>query len=298
MNNYIGTIFMTAKILAARPVVESIKHKLLERCKGLKAQGVHPSMCVVLVGNNPASLSYVKNKRIMCEEIGAKFQLDHMPEFIGATEFLTRLEFLNNDPNINGIIIQLPVPPHLKNLPLSNLVHPEKDIDGFHGLNTQKIYLGTTDLSLLLPCTPKGIINLLHHYNVELKGKSVVVIGRSLIVGKPLSMLLSNFDSTVTMAHSQTNNLRLFTRNADIVISAIGKAHFLDRSYFDPTKKTIVIDVGMNILNGRLTGDVNQEDVKDFVEAMTPVPGGVGPMTVITLIENLISATENQVTGK
>jgi methylenetetrahydrofolate dehydrogenase (NADP+)/methenyltetrahydrofolate cyclohydrolase len=289
---------MTAKTFAARPVVENIKLNLLERCKALKDQGFFPSMCVVLVGNNPASLSYVKNKKKMCEEIGARFQLEHMPESVEASDFLSRLKFLNEDPNINGIIIQLPVPQQLKNLPIPNLVNPEKDIDGFHGLNTQKIYLGTTDLSLLLPCTPKGIINLLQHYNVELKGKHVVVIGRSLIVGKPLSMLLSNFDATVTLAHSLTENLRELTRQADIVVAAIGKAHFLDQSYFHSSKKTIVVDVGMNSFNGALTGDVNQEDVKDIVQAITPVPGGVGPMTVVSLIENLISATENQLRGK
>ena len=167
MNLYSCPIFMTAKTLTARPVVENIKHNLLERCKALKDHGFFPSMCVVLVGNNPASLSYVKNKRKMCEEIGAKFHLEHMPESISATDFLSRVESLNNNQNINGIIIQLPVPQQLKNLPIPNLIHPEKDIDGFHGLNTQKIYLGTTDLSLLLPCTPKGIINLLHHYDVD-----------------------------------------------------------------------------------------------------------------------------------
>jgi methylenetetrahydrofolate dehydrogenase (NADP+)/methenyltetrahydrofolate cyclohydrolase len=298
VNLYICSIFMTAKILAAQPVVESIKHNLFERCKTLKAQGAHPSMCVVLVGNNPASLSYVKNKRKMCEEIGAKFHLEHMPESVSPMDFLERLEALNKDPCINGIIIQLPVPEQLKHLPLPNLVNPHKDIDGFHGLNTQKIYLGTTDLSLLLPCTPKGIINLLHYYGIELKGKNVVVIGRSLIVGKPLSMLLSNFDATVTLAHSQTKELRELTKRADIVISAIGKGHFIDDTYFDSTKKTIIIDVGMNTLNGKITGDVKQEDVKEVVSAMTPVPGGVGPMTVISLIENLISATENQLRGK
>jgi methylenetetrahydrofolate dehydrogenase (NADP+)/methenyltetrahydrofolate cyclohydrolase len=289
---------MTAKILAAQPVVESIKHNLIERCKTLKARGAHPSMCVVLVGNNPASLSYVRNKRKMCEEIGAKFHLEHMSESVSPEDFLKRLEVLNKDPNTNGIIIQLPVPEQLKQLPLPNLVHPEKDIDGFHGLNTQKIYLGTTDLSHLLPCTPKGIINLFRFYGIDLKGKSIVVIGRSLIVGKPLSMLLSNFDATVTLAHSQTKDLRELTKQADIVIAAIGKAHFLDHTYFDLAKKTIVVDVGMNSLDGKLTGDVKQEDVKEVVSAMTPVPGGVGPMTVISLIENLISATENQVRGK
>ena len=288
---------MTARILAAAPVVDQIKKDLIQRCESLKQQGHTPSMCVVLVGNNPASMSYIRNKKKMCEEIGAQFRLEHLDEQITADEFLKKMETLNNDPSINGIIIQLPVSEALKDLKLPNLVMPSKDIDGFHGMNTQNLYLGSTDLSLLLPCTPKGIVNLLKFYQVELKGKNIVVVGRSLIVGKPLSMLLSNLDATVTMAHSQTKNLRELARQADIVISAIGKAHFFDRSYFAPEKHTIVVDVGMNSLNGKLTGDVDQQDVMDVVRAITPVPGGVGPMTVVSLIQNLISATENQLKG-
>ena len=288
---------MTARILTAAPVVDQIKKDLIQRCESLKQQGHTPSMCVVLVGNNPASMSYIRNKKRMCEEIGAQFRLEHLDENISADDFLKKMENLNNDSAINGIIIQLPVSDELRALKLPNLVRPEKDIDGFHGMNTQNLYLGSTDLSLLLPCTPKGIINLLKFYQIELKGKNIVVVGRSLIVGKPLSMLLSNFDATVTMAHSQTKNLRELTRQADIVISAIGKTHFFDRSYFSPEKHTIVVDVGMNSLNGKLTGDVDQHDIMDVVRAITPVPGGVGPMTVVSLIQNLISATENQLKG-
>ncbi len=288
---------MTAKILSAAPVVAQIKKDLILRCEALKKRGLTPSMCVVLVGDSPASMSYIRNKKKMCEEIGAKFQLRHLSEKIDSTEFLNEIDKLNADPSINGIIIQLPVSDKLKNLPLPNLVVPEKDIDGFHGINTQNLYSGSTDLSLLLPCTPKGIINLLKFYHIDPQGKNVVVVGRSLIVGKPLAMLLSNLNATVVLAHSKTKQLRDFTHQADIVISAIGQAHFFDRSYFNPERKTVVIDVGMNSLEGKLTGDVNQDDVKDVVSAMSPVPGGVGPMTVISLIENLISATEKQSKG-
>lgn len=288
---------MTAKILSAQPVVEQIKKDLILRCEALKKRGITPSMCVVLVGNNQASMSYIKNKKKMCEEIGAKFQLLHLEDSVTENVFLKHIEELNNDESVNGIIIQLPVSESLKNLNLPNLIKPSKDIDGFHGLNTQNLYSGSTDLSLLLPCTPKGIVNLLKFYQIDLKGKNIVVVGRSLIVGKPLSMLLSNFDATVTLAHSQTKNLRDLTKQADIVISAIGKAHFFDRSYINFDKKTTVIDVGMNSLNGKLTGDVDQQDILDIAGAVTPVPGGVGPMTVISLIENLISATEKQFKG-
>lgn len=288
---------MTAKILSAAPVVDKIKKELINKCNDLKKRGVTPSMCVVLVGNNPASLSYIKNKKRMCEEVGAKFHLEHLPHDISAELFLSRIQLLNSDPDIHGIIIQLPVSSQLKNLNLANLIDPSKDIDGFHGFNTQKLYSGTKDLTELLPCTPKGIVNLLKFYGIEIEGKNIVISGRSLIVGKPLSMLLSNFDATITLTHSQTTNLKDFTRVADIVIAAIGKAHYFDRTFFNPSKKTIVIDVGMNTLHGKLTGDVNFEDVKDVVGGITPVPGGVGPMTVVSLIENLISATEKHIKG-
>lgn len=285
---------MTAKILSAQPVVEQKKENLKKRCLSLKERGVVPSMCVVLVGDDPASLSYIRNKKRLCEEVGANFELLHLPESVSAEDFLSKVNALNNNPKINGIIIQLPVPETLKVFYIPNLVNPEKDIDGFHGKNTQALYAGTTDLSLLLPCTPKGIVNLLHFYGLELSGKNIVVVGRSLIVGKPLSMLLSNFNATVTMAHSKTKNLKDHTKNADIVITAIGHGHFFDHTYFNPGKKTIIVDVGMNTVDGKLAGDVNQSDVMDVVDAISPVPGGVGPMTVVSLIENLISATEAQ----
>ena len=285
---------MTAKILSAAPVVAQIKKGLITRCEALKKQGIIPSMCVVLVGNSPASMSYIRNKKRMCEEVGAHFTLLHLPEDIETSEFLREIEKLNEDPAIHGIIIQLPVSKQLKDLPLPNLITPIKDIDGFHGINTQNLYSGSTDLSLLLPCTPKGIVNLLRFYQIDPKGKTIVVVGRSLIVGKPLSMLLSNLDATVIQAHSQTHDLPSLTKQADIVISAIGRANFFDQSYFDPKRKSVVIDVGINSLNGKLTGDMDQESIKEVVSAMTPVPGGVGPMTVISLIENLICATEKQ----
>jgi methylenetetrahydrofolate dehydrogenase (NADP+)/methenyltetrahydrofolate cyclohydrolase len=287
---------MTAKILSASPIVEQMKRDLKSRCETLRLRGTIPSMCVVLVGDSPASLSYIRNKKKVCEEVGATFNLLQLPANISENDFLTHLDKLNHDPKINGIIIQLPVSEHLKKLNLSNLILPAKDIDGFHGLNTQHIYTGTTNLKLLIPCTPKGIVHLLKFYGVDLQGKHVVVVGRSLIVGKPLSMLLSNFNATVTLAHSHTKNLEDITRNADILISAIGKTHFIQPRHLNPTKKTIVVDVGMNTLNGKLTGDVAPE-VISVAGGLTPVPGGVGPMTVVSLIENLISATENQLKG-
>jgi methylenetetrahydrofolate dehydrogenase (NADP+)/methenyltetrahydrofolate cyclohydrolase len=287
---------MTAKILAALPLVEQIKIDLKSRCETLKSHGILPGMSVVLVGNNPASLTYIKNKKKLCEQVGASFHLLQLPSNISDYDFVTHIEELNRDPKIHGIIIQLPVSDQLKKLNISNLVIPTKDIDGFNGFNTQRIYTGSTDLKLLLPCTPKGIIHLLQFYGIEIAGKHAVVIGRSLIVGKPLSMLLSNLNATVTLAHSLTQNLEELTRSADILICAIGKAHFIQKKHLNPTKNTIVVDVGMNSLDGKLTGDVDPE-VIHVAGGMTPVPGGVGPMTVVSLIENLIFAAENQFKG-
>jgi methylenetetrahydrofolate dehydrogenase (NADP+)/methenyltetrahydrofolate cyclohydrolase len=287
---------MTAKILAALPLVEQIKIDLKSRCETLKSHGIIPGMSVVLVGDNPASLTYIKNKKKLCEEVGATFHLLQLPSTISDHDFVTHIEQLNRDPKIHGIIIQLPVSDQLKKLNISNLVIPTKDIDGFNGFNTQRIYTGSTDLKLLLPCTPKGIIHLLQFYGIEIAGKHAVVIGRSLIVGKPLSMLLSNLNATVTLAHSLTQNLEELTRSADILICAIGKAHFIQKKHLNPAKKTIVVDVGMNSLEGKLTGDVDPE-VIPVAGGITPVPGGVGPMTVVSLIENLIFAAENQFKG-
>ncbi len=288
---------MTARILSAKPCVEYVKVELQKRCDALKALGCVPSMSVVLVGDNPASLSYIKNKKKLCEEIGARFILHQLAPEISSDNFLKTVHALNADPGTHGIIIQLPVSEHLSALDLPQLVIPSKDIDGFHGDNTRKLFEGSVDMKLLLPCTPKGVVKLLKYYGYEVEGKNIVVIGRSLIVGKPLSLLLTNLNATVTLAHSKTKNLKDFTKKADIVIAAIGRGHFMDKSFFEADKNTVVIDVGMNSLNGRLVGDVNTEDVKDIVSAVSPVPGGVGPMTVLSLIENLITATEKQLKG-
>ncbi len=287
---------MTAQILTALPVVDHLKSDLKSRVAELKSRGVIPCMSVVLVGDNPASLSYIRNKKKLCEEVGSTFKLVQLPTSISEKDFLQQLKSLNQDLTIHGIIIQLPVSDHLKKLDIANLVVPEKDIDGFHKDNTNAIYSGSTNLKLMLPCTPKGVLYLLKFYGIELAGKHVVVIGRSLIVGKPLSMLMSNFDATVTLAHSKTKNLAEITKIADIIVVAIGKTHFIHASHLNPSKKTIIIDVGMNTLNGKLTGDV-APDVLNVAGAVTPVPGGVGPMTVLSLIENLITAAENKFKG-
>ncbi len=288
---------MTPQILTAAPVVEKIKEELLVRCKKLKDAGITPTMSVVLVGSNPASLSYIKNKRKLCEEIGGEFQLHQLPEDISIKQFLEELDRLNQNPRIHGIIIQLPVSPHLRKANISELILPQKDIDGFHPDNTKMLYRGEVDSHLLLPCTPKGIVNLLNFYKIPIAGSNILVIGRSLIVGKPLSMLLTNLNATVTLAHTHTKDLEGFTKTADIIISAVGIPNFINAHHFSNEKKPIVIDVGINSLDNKITGDVTFNEVKPLVRAISPVPGGVGPMTVISLIENLITATETQFKG-
>ncbi len=289
---------MTARILTAKPLVERTKAKLIQKCESFKARGITPSMAVVLVGDNPASLTYIKNKKKLCEEVGARFELHQLSDEVSEKEFLSLMDKLNRDSEIHGIIIQLPVSESLKKLDVTNLVTPAKDIDGFHSDNTQKLYRGSTNLEALLPCTPKGIVELLKYYQVPIESAQVTVVGRSLIVGKPLALLLSNMCATVTMAHAKTKNLQDLTRNSDIVVVAIGKGHHLDETYFDKTKNTVVIDVGMNTLNEKLVGDVNFERVQDLVSAISPVPGGVGPMTVLSLIDNLMRATEMSLKDK
>lgn len=281
-----------AKLLLAKDVVESKIPLLNKKCLKLTEQGLTPKMRVVLVGNNPASLLYIKNKKRLCERVGAEFELVELDENISQEDFLNTIDDMNNDKLVTGCFVQLPIPKHLQNIDVTNLINPKKDVDGFHGESVVHIYRDSNEG--FIPCTPKGILSLLEHNKVELQGKNVTVIGRSLIVGKPISLLLTNKNATVTLCHSRTNDIKMFTKQADIIICAIGKAKYLDASFLNDSKSQIVIDVGINKdENNKTCGDVNFESVEPLVSAITPVPGGVGPLTVLSLIENLIDATEN-----
>ncbi len=284
-----------AVLLKAQSLVDQRLPEMRRECQELTARGVHPKLVVVLVGENPASLSYIAKKRQLCEQVGALFELRQFPADIPVGTFKSAIDAINSDPLIHGCIIQLPVQGECASLPLESLVTPEKDVDGFHPANTAALYLGRLDPGALLPCTPKGVMALLRHYGIALAGKHVVVLGRSQIVGKPLSLLMNLADATVTMCHSRTPDLSLLTRQADIVVSAVGKAALLRAEHFDPTRKTVVVDVGMNKNSaGKLVGDVDFQTVEPLVGAITPVPGGVGPTTVLSLIENLLTAARNQ----
>ena len=288
----LGYSMKMTKLLLAKDVVESNIPLLNNKCLELKKAGLVPKMRVIIVGDNPASVLYIKNKRKLCQRVSADFEIVELPESIGKEEFLKRIEEMNTDKSVTGCFVQLPIPKHLQDIDVTNLIDPHKDVDGFHAKSIINIY--KDNKKGFIPCTPKGILKLLDHYKIELEGKHVVVIGRSLIVGKPMSLLLNNKNATVTMCHSKTRNLTEHTKSADIIISAVGKAKFLKSDYLNDSGNQILIDVGINKdENNKTCGDIDFDNVKDKVYAITPVPGGVGPLTVLSLIENLLLATEN-----
>lgn len=250
--------------------------------------GITPGLAVILVGDDPASRVYVRNKHKACEDAGFKSIQIELPEKTSEAELLSKIEELNSDAEVHGILVQLPLPKHINEDKVINAIYPEKDVDAFHPVNVGKIMTGKYDF---LPCTPAGIISLLEYYNIDIEGKSCVVVGRSNIVGKPMSLLLLERNGTVTVTHSRTKYLASVTREADILVVAIGKPCFVTA---DMVKEgAVVIDVGINRLeNGKLAGDVEFDTVKEKASYITPVPGGVGPMTITTLLRNTLKAAK------
>lgn len=280
-----------SELLLSKPIVEKSLPELNKKCLSLKAQGLTPKMRVILVGENPASKLYIKNKKALCDKVGADFELIELPSDTLEENFLLEIKKMNEDNLVTGCFVQLPVPKQLAHIDTVNLIHPDKDIDGFHSNSALALYRNTE--KSFIPCTPKGILKLCDYYNIALEGQQIVIIGRSYIVGKPLSLLLSNKNATVTLCHSKTQNLQKITQQADIIISARGEPRYLDQSYLKKDKSQIIIDVGINKDNNDTTcGDADFENIKDLVKAITPVPGGVGPLTVLSLIENLILSTQ------
>lgn len=245
-----------------------------------------PGLAVILVGDDPASQTYVKNKKKACEEVGFYSEEYRLPSQTTQEELLELITKLNNDDKINGILVQLPVPKHIDDVAVIQAISPEKDVDAFGYENVGRIMIGSFDF---VPCTPAGVMQLLKAYNIDIAGKTAVVVGRSNIVGKPQAMLLLHENATVTVAHSRTRNLAGVTRSADILVCAVGKAKFITA---DMVKEgAVVIDVGMNRdENGKLCGDVDFENVKDKTSYITPVPGGVGPMTITMLMKNTLES--------
>lgn len=250
--------------------------------------GVTPGLAVVLVGDDPASAVYVRNKHRACDEVGMYSEVITMPADTTEEALLSRLAELNNDPKIHGILVQLPLPKHISEEKVIAAIDPKKDVDAFRESNVGKIMLGNYDF---LPCTPAGVMELLHYYDISVQGKDCVVVGRSNIVGKPQAMLLLGENGTVTVCHSRTKNLAEKTRAADILVVAIGRPNFITADMVKPG--AVVIDVGINRLpDGKLCGDVDFAGVEPIAEAITPVPGGVGPMTITVLLKNALKAAE------
>lgn len=256
-----------------------------------KTTHVTPGLAVILVGNNPASAVYVRNKHKACLETGINsFQIE-LPESITENELLFKIDELNVDDNVNGILVQLPLPKHISEEKVINRISPEKDVDAFHPQNVGKIVIGKYSF---LPCTPAGIMELLNYYNVDVESKSCVVIGRSNIVGKPMAHLLLEKNGTVTVCHSRTRDLKEICLGADIIVVAIGKPEFLTADMVKPG--AVIIDVGINRLDdGRLVGDVAFDEVSKVASMITPVPGGVGPMTITMLLKNTLTAAKKQI---
>lgn len=284
-----------SQILSAAPIKKKITKELKSECKHLKENGIQPYLKVILVGNNPASLIYTASKKKFCEKVGAKCDIIALDETIDLKTFLNTIDQINKDPVVHGCIIQLPLPKQLSHLDVGLLVNAKKDVDGFHPENLYSVLSNQNTENHFISCTPKGIITLLKEYNIEIAGKRVVIVGRSMIVGKPLACLFTNLDATVTLAHSKTKNLKELTQKCDIIVSAIGVGQFINESFISNNKNQIVIDVGMNTnSNDELCGDVDFDSVKDLVAAITPVPGGVGPMTIISLVQNLLQASKKR----
>lgn len=278
------------QIIDGKAVSKAVKENVKAECEKLKAQGVTPGLAVIIVGEDPASQVYVRNKEKACEECGFYSVKYALPAQTTQQELNDLVKKLNKDPNINGILCQLPLPSHLDDKEVINLIDPIKDVDAFHPVNVGAIMIGDYNF---LPCTPAGVMELIHSTGVDVAGKKAVVMGRSNIVGKPMAMLLLHENATVEVTHSRTQNLSDITKSADILVAAIGKAKFVKANMVKPG--AVVIDVGMDRdENGKLCGDVDFEDVKDKCSYITPVPGGVGPMTISMLMKNTLTAAKIQ----
>ena len=279
---------MTAQIIDGKALAAQVRTEVTQRVAALKAQGVTPGLAVILVGDNPASQVYVRNKVKACEDSGLYSVLEKHDASMTEAELLARVEALNNDPSIHGILVQLPLPAHIDAQKVIEAISPAKDVDGFHIASAGALMTGMPGF---WPCTPYGCMKMLESIGYELKGKHAVVIGRSNIVGKPMALMLLAQDATVTVCHSRTSNLKEHTLQADVIVAAVGRRGLLTADMVKPG--AVVLDVGMNRNDeGRLCGDVDFDGVKEVAGFITPVPGGVGPMTIAMLLVNTLQAAE------
>ena len=277
------------KLIDGKIISAAVKQRVADGVRELNQKGITVGLAVIIVGEDPASKVYVANKKKACEALGIISEEYALPESTTEEELLALIKELNAKKSINGILCQLPLPKHLNEKIIIDSILPEKDVDAFHPSNVGKIMIGDYDF---VPCTPAGVMEMLKYENIETEGKTCVVIGRSNIVGKPMGMLLLHKNGTVTICHSRTRNLKEICLTADILVAAVGRAKFVTA---DMVKEgAVVIDVGMNRENGKLCGDVDFENVKEKASAITPVPGGVGPMTIAMLMQNTLTAAKRQ----
>lgn len=288
---------MSAVILDGKKVAQEIKEQVKSRVNELVKRGITPGLAVILVGDNPASQVYVRNKEKTCRKLGIFSLRYDLPEDTPEEELLKLIEELNTNQKVHGILVQLPLPAHIDEREILYSISPNKDVDGFHPYNLGRLLVGDP---LFLPCTPWGVQELLLRYGIDFEGKNVVIVGRSNIVGKPLAMMLvqkaKGANATVSICHTRTKNLREYTLFADVLVAACGVPRMIKG---DMVKEgAVVVDVGINRVNGSLVGDVDFEEVSKVASYITPVPGGVGPMTIAMLMANTVKAAENLVQGK
>ncbi|MBN2423157.1 bifunctional methylenetetrahydrofolate dehydrogenase/methenyltetrahydrofolate cyclohydrolase FolD [Candidatus Woesearchaeota archaeon] len=271
-------------IINGKEIAEKIRQEIKAKADKLKKK---PGLAVILVGDDPASQVYVRGKEKTCNELGFYSEIHRLDQNISEDELLNLVKGLNNNDKIHGILVQLPLPKHIDKNKVISLIKPIKDVDGLHPLNIGNLFTGH---KAIIPCTPKGIVKLIESTGEEIQGRNAVVVGRSNLVGKPVSVLLLNRNATVTICHSRTQDLKKHTQQADILVAAVGKPEFITADMIK--QGAIVIDVGINRIDGKLIGDVDFENVKDKCSFITPVPGGVGPMTIAMLMENTIECYE------
>ncbi|MEK4628291.1 MAG: bifunctional methylenetetrahydrofolate dehydrogenase/methenyltetrahydrofolate cyclohydrolase FolD [Solibacillus sp.] len=285
---------MSSAIINGKEIGQEIRGAVATRVEALKEKGVTPGLAVILVGDNPASKTYVANKQKSCDAIGMFSELIKLPADTSEKTLLDQIRTLNERDDIHGILVQLPLPKHINEDEVIATISPEKDVDGFSPVSVGKMMLGQ---DTYLPCTPYGVMKLLEHSGIDVAGKHAVIVGRSHIVGKPMGQLLLHKDATVTYTHSKTKDLQSFTKQADILIAAVGRANFITKEHVK--EGAVVIDVGINRNeNNKLCGDVNFESVDGIASHITPVPGGVGPMTITMLLENTVQAAEKKLERK
>ena len=278
---------MAAQLLSGKEMAEEVLTGVAERVKALTEHGIVPGLAVILVGDDPASQIYVRNKGLACEKVGMHSLTIRMPEHIDQQTLETKIRELNEDTSVHGILVQLPLPKQLDETAALAAITPEKDVDGFHILNAGRLFTGQRGV---VACTPKGAMAMIRRTGLELAGKEAVVVGRSNIVGKPMAMLLLDANCTVTVCHSRTCNLAEHTRRADILVAAVGKPRMITADMVKPG--AVVIDVGISRVDGKVVGDVDFDAVKEVAGWITPVPGGVGRMTIAMLLENTLEAAE------